>query len=201
MPRRFHELIDGIDDLPELGRFVPSFELLIDDLTTVDDATLQRRPLRAFPKITLWLLRDGREIGELLDHLSAWAAELEQLVREDPDRDDVLTVLRYIWRVAGDVAYETLRDRIADVAPTFEETMASVEQQLIEIGREQGREQGVQRTLARQLRLRFGDLSAADEARLANATPAELERWTERVLVAQRLDDVFDASDPAPEPS
>jgi Putative transposase, YhgA-like len=183
-PRRFHAIIDGAEDLPELRPFVPDFELLIDDLSAVDDEGLQRRPLHPFPKITLWLLRDGREIAALLEHLAAWGAELERLVREDPGREDVLVVLRYILRVAGEWPYETLRQRIIELAPALEETMASAEQQLIQ--------KGTQRTLIRQLRARFGPLDAAVETRIAKADADALDRWTERVLVAQRIDDLFD---------
>lgn len=195
-PRRLHALVDGLAALPELRRFVPDFEILVDDLGAVDDEGLRRRPLAAFPKLTLWLLRDGREIAALLDHLAAWGAELERLVHEDPSREDVLVVLRYILRVSGEVTYETLRQHIAAVAPALEEPMASAEQQLIERGIEKGIERGIERgmrqTLARQLRARFGAIDAAAEARIAAASREDLDRWTERVLVASRIDDVFD---------
>ena len=54
---------------------------------------------------------------------------------------------------------------------------------------------GVQRgeafLLQRQLTRRFGELSAAQQARLAAATPAQLETWGDRVLDATSLDEVF----------
>jgi hypothetical protein len=211
-PRRLHALVDGLDDLPELRRLVPDFELLVDDLCAVDDAALLRRPLGAFPKLTLWLLRDGREIDALLEHLAAWGGELERLARAEGSDKDVLVVLRYILRVAGKTSYETIRQRVAAAAPTFEESMASAEQQLIERGFEKGIAEGIEkgiaegiekgiekgiaeglkRSLTALLRARFGDLDAAAEARLAQATTEDLDRWTERVLVAQRVDDIFD---------
>jgi hypothetical protein len=192
-PTRFHALVEGVDALAELGSFIPNFELLIDDLAVVDDASLQQRPLGSFPKVTLWLLRDGRTADALVEHVAAWATELERLVQEDPRGEDVRVVLRYISRVAGKATYEPLRQRVADVAPNFEEAMASAEQHFIEMGIEKGIEKGIRLTLTRQLRARFGALDASAETRIAEATSDELDLWTERLLVAQRIDDVFDA--------
>ena len=69
----------------------------------------------------------------------------------------------------------------------------------MEQGIQQGLQQGVQQgmqlgealLLQRQLIRRFGELSAAQQARLAAATPAQLEIWGDRVLDAQSLDEVF----------
>lgn len=75
-----------------------------------------------------------------------------------------------------------------------------------EEGREQGREQGlvagreeareearrgVAATLRQLLTLRFGPLDAAALERIDAAPLSTLERWTLRVLTAERLDDVF----------
>ncbi|MBX3226747.1 MAG: Rpn family recombination-promoting nuclease/putative transposase [Labilithrix sp.] len=190
-PRTFHAMIEGLDGLPELERHVPDFELIVDDLCAVEDEDLQRRPLAPFPKLTLWLLRDGRDVERLLDHLAAWAATLERLARDDPQREDTLVVLRYILRVAGPTPYEHLRQRVTDVAPTFEEVMASAEQYFIEQGIEKGIEKGTRRTILRLLRTRFGPLEPAIEARVEAASSDDLDRWTERIIVAKTLDDVF----------
>jgi flagellar biosynthesis/type III secretory pathway protein FliH len=73
------------------------------------------------------------------------------------------------------------------------------EAQAIARGMEQGMLQGVQQgiqqgealLLQRQLTRRFGELSAALLAKLAAATPAQLETWGDRVLDAMSLDEVF----------
>jgi hypothetical protein len=101
-PRRLHDIVDGLSDVPELWRFVPALELLVDDVALADDAALLGRPLEPFPKIALWLLRDGRSLDAFLGHLAAWAGELERLVRLDRAQQDIMVVLRYILRVAGD---------------------------------------------------------------------------------------------------
>lgn len=50
----------------------------------------------------------------------------------------------------------------------------------------------MRRALVRQLRARFGSLDAALEARIGCASPDDLDRWVERVIVADRIEDVFD---------
>lgn len=69
----------------------------------------------------------------------------------------------------------------------------------LEEGREEGMRQGMQqgmqrgesRILTAQLRLRFGDLSAAVYQRIETADAETLLRWSERVLTAKTLDEVL----------
>jgi hypothetical protein len=64
-PRALHGMIEGLHKLPELRRFVPNFDLLIDDLSLATDAQLIARPLNSAPKVATWLLRDGRNVPYL----------------------------------------------------------------------------------------------------------------------------------------
>lgn len=58
-------------------------------------------------------------------------------------------------------------------------------------GLEQGRKEGQQKQLARQLRLRFGELPDWALQRLEAGGDADLARWSERVITAPTLDEVF----------
>jgi hypothetical protein len=64
------------------------------------------------------------------------------------------------------------------------------------IGIEQGIEQGIGRgemiLLRRMLTKRFGELSEAIESRLTQASIADLELWSDRILEAKTLTDIFD---------
>ena len=64
------------------------------------------------------------------------------------------------------------------------------------MGIEKGFQQGEVTVLKRLLTRRFGPLPAWAAQRLEQASPQELEGWAERVLEAQRLEDVL-ASAPA----
>jgi hypothetical protein len=59
-------------------------------------------------------------------------------------------------------------------------------------GRNEGRKEGERSLLLRQLRSRFGELTAADVARIEAADIAEIERWGERVLRARTVAEVLD---------
>lgn len=63
-------------------------------------------------------------------------------------------------------------------------------------GLERGLEEGQRHTLARLLELKFGPVPDWAQARLATAPRGELARWTERVLTAESLRDVFVAEHP-----
>lgn len=54
------------------------------------------------------------------------------------------------------------------------------------------RTEGKRELLLHLLRARFGELSEGDRARVATATPAEIERWAERMLTASSLREVLD---------
>ena len=65
----------------------------------------------------------------------------------------------------------------------------------MEKGRLEGREEGERAALAsmltKQARLRFRDVPPESAARIESASKADLERWLERILTAETLDDIF----------
>ena len=71
----------------------------------------------------------------------------------------------------------------------------TIAEQLREEGREQGREEGVHvgrvEVLSKLLQLRFGALSLEQEQVVSSATAEQIDRWVERVLVAETIDDVL----------
>ncbi len=70
----------------------------------------------------------------------------------------------------------------------------SIERLAKEEGREEGLEQGKLAVLKRLLTRRFGALPGQILALLEKASPVELERWIDRVLDAESLDEVFAGS-------
>ena len=69
--------------------------------------------------------------------------------------------------------------------------LKEAEERGIEKGIEQGRTEGEAKILQKLLKLRFGPLSATLEARISQASTEEIECWTDRILEAASLDDVF----------
>ena len=60
-----------------------------------------------------------------------------------------------------------------------------------EEGRGEGRQEGEARLLLRLLRSKFGPLEPEIEERVRSADPDRLLVWGERVLTAERIQDVF----------
>ena len=60
--RAFKELFDpAVMALSGLIALVPRFSMIVDDLAQLSNDDLATRPLPAFPKLALWLLRDARD--------------------------------------------------------------------------------------------------------------------------------------------
>lgn len=66
-------------------------------------------------------------------------------------------------------------------------------QQAVDEGRVEGRVEGEATLLLHLLRLRFGAVPAEVEARVTTANTETLLRWSERILTAATLDEVFAA--------
>lgn len=88
-------------------------------------------------------------------------------------------ILRALPRALSDAILETTMQRF--------EYKSDFARENYEKGHVEGREEARRETLRELLGLKFGALSAETEARIADATPAELKRFIERVLSADSL--------------
>lgn len=95
-PRKLTDMLAGLDAVPQLRPYVPEISFVLDDLALVDDDALRARPLPPFPRVALWLLRDGRAIERLLAHLTSWAREVGRSQRMTRPRRCVI----FCWSAA-----------------------------------------------------------------------------------------------------
>ena len=111
-----------------------------------------------------------------------------------PDaRAAVSFVLHYLSLVSEVLTDRDLLDALEERAPGVKEAIMNSAQQWMAEGRAEGRAEGERRTLERLLRRKFGD-SAVDESvlgRLASAGEEQLTHWTDRVLDAQTIEELF----------
>jgi hypothetical protein len=110
-----------------------------------------------------------------------------------------MMVFRYILMVNERFGSEELVGLLLrTVGEEGKEEMASVAEQLIEQGRQQGEQNGLLRgqrkVLVCLLRARFGELSESVVEHVNRADMAKLDLWTERVLSAPTLADVLGIS-------
>jgi hypothetical protein len=99
---------------------------------------------------------------------------------------EILSVNRSLEKVVEEV--ENMLSQIkTSQLPSFN---IGLKQGLIE-GELKGELKGEVTVLSRQMTRRFGPISEATQARLDNATLEQLEQWTDNILEASTLDDVF----------
>ena len=132
-----------------------------------------------------------------------WKTQLvRRLYQRGFSRSEILELFRFIDWVM--MLPPELERRFQDQHEQFEaelnmQYVTSVERMGIEKGLAEGLAQGVREgeasLLRRQLRRRFSELPGWVEERLEAASREELEAWSERILDAKRLDEVFGRSD------
>jgi hypothetical protein len=71
------------------------------------------------------------------------------------------------------------------------EAFMTYAERLIQQGRAEGEAKGRAETLRKQMTLKFGPLSSEMEKRISSAAISDLDRWSERVLSAQRIEEIF----------
>ena len=189
-PTRLSELVEGLDQVPELASFVPDFEIIVDDLVKQPDEALKRRPLPLFPKVVLWVLRDARTLQRFYGHLVAWSEELSQLSRESPE--DAASVMRYILEVAGDESFESIQERITAVVPAAEEVMSTAAEQLMRRGEAKGKAEGKAEDILAIFETRGLTVTGEQRARiLRSKDTAELDRWLRKAVTAESAAELF----------
>ena len=196
-PTRFHALFDLADDSP-LRRFIPCFDVVVDDIRRVDDEALRARNLPVAAAVTLWLMRDARSPVRLLGTLTAWGPDLDEIVRGDSELR--VALVSYILGVAGQLVFEAMLATLANISPQTGETMLTIAEHLRQEGREEGREEEREdrarttRQLLRKLLVRdFGSLAAAVEKQLDTASLEQLDTWFDRAVSGEKqsLDEIL----------
>ncbi len=130
--------------------------------------------------------------------LQAKVQLIRHLYTQGLTRQQILDLFRFLdWVLTLPEALEQqFQVELAQVeAETQMPYITSIERMGIEKGRQQGLQEGFQQgeafMLTHLLTRRFGPLPGWATSRLAQASREELEQWAERVLEAQRLEDVF----------
>lgn len=187
-PTSFHALLEPpVESITGLPKYVPSFELHIEDLIEIDDERLRSWQLATFATLTLWMLRDARDPVRLRRSFPEWADLLRQLMRTPNGRIEVEQILRYIAVVAGQLRFHEFRETIREQLPEAQEVAMTIAEELRAEGRAEGRAQAVEKLLT----LRFGSPSAEHVARIRASTEQQLDSYIERILTAPTADAVF----------
>jgi len=215
--RAFEELFDpDVMALSGLAPLVPRCSMIVDDLTQLSSDALAARPLAAFPKLALWLLRDARDSARLLDSFDAWIPSMIELGRTQSGRNSFAVLITYLFRVVDPMKLDQLRAKLRTLGSRTEEIAMTIAEHLRKEGRKEGLEKGLKKgleegikegrkegikkgikkgrlaTLRSLLVFKFHALGAAYEARLQAAPPEAIDRYLQRLLTADSLVAVFE---------
>ncbi len=211
-PVNFHSLFT-VREQALLTR-LPEFSPVLQDVSRLDDRDVRGETSARTVLLTLkHVFRD-----DLPERLPEILAQAREMLDNENGRDIIFTLLYYLTEGTGKLDEETLEavleDSVhgGDIMQSFlkkyydqgleqgvQQGIQQGVQQGIQQGVQQGIQQGVQRgvvqgellLLSRQLRKRFGELPAWAEQMLKEASGGMLEIWSERILTATALEDVF----------
>jgi predicted transposase/invertase (TIGR01784 family) len=202
--RAFEELFDpevmAIAGLPTL---VPRFSMIVEDLTQRSDPDLAARPLGAFQKLALWLLRDARDSARLLDSFDPWIPTMLALRRTRSGLDSLEVLITYMYQVIDPMKQEELRAKIRKCDARAQEVAMTIADYLRKEGlkeghkrgRKRGRKEGLKEgriaTLRSLLTLKFQTVDPEYETRLRAATPEAIDRYLGRLFTAESLAELF----------
>jgi hypothetical protein len=188
-PVELSELLDVDPETAGLaGGFLPRFRFVLDDLTQLDRTALRARPITTPVRLTVRLLRivpthtgdataaiDPDDINDLRDTLCY------------PDWRELMTAFLTYIEAGSETPLHRLAWLAAQIGPEAEEVFVTTADML----RAEGRAEGVASVLVRQLTRRFGAVPDGARDRIDAAPLEQLEAWSDRVLDAATLDDVF----------
>jgi len=194
---------EGLFDLPaEAREFTPHFRFVLDDLAAHSEASLLERAASATTRLVLSALQQMRGERALAELVVGWAGLLREVTAAANGQRALRLLFRYIFAVRGAEELATIDfiDSIAvEIHRGSEENMDTLDQQFDKFldrfgrqeGLQEGRLEGERRIVLRQLKRRFGELPEATRARIEAANTDALERWSDRLLAAGSLDEVF----------
>ncbi|WP_446009920.1 DUF4351 domain-containing protein [Candidatus Electrothrix sp.] len=184
----FHSLI-SVDD-PAILRHLPEFSPVLHDVTRLEDDEIIGEAAAG----TLLLLLKYIFRPDLAERLPGLLIQARTLLEDENGREIMFTLLYYLTGGTGRVDEETLEHALKETASKGE-VMKSFLKKYFDQGVQKGVAQGELRLLFRLLHKRFGDLPGWAEEKLQGAPSGMLETWSERILTASTLEEVFSEPD------
>ncbi|MCA9539897.1 MAG: Rpn family recombination-promoting nuclease/putative transposase [Myxococcales bacterium] len=195
--RRFSDLIRLDPELLEPVRaFLPEMHLLIDDLAVAPDAQLEVPTASALATVALLCLKHAPYAQPIEPHLARWVGHLQRLAEQPGGRDALTLALRYVVEVNESVELSKLGEVLEPQFGSVSKELVMTDGQRLREegrieGRVEGRAEGERALLLKQIKLRFCEVPPRYAAQVAAGDVADVERWAERILTVDRLEDIF----------
>ena len=183
------ELIPKVPGL--VSQFVPHMQYLLIAENQYTEAGLAQMHNLAAAVMRLQRPHDQSAVLELIDLLSGWLADNPELMRIFAIwiRAVLLRQSKHDLTLSK---VQDLKELKMTLAARFEEWAQQHRQEGKDEGRCEGQREGEARLLQRLLVARFGPLSQETLSALDVASTAQLEAWTDRILNARTLAEVFE---------
>ena len=174
-PTTLHGIIDL--DPPAMalvGKHIPQFEMMLDDLSKQTDDGLRARAISALGRLALFCLRHAREPQVLLEQLGRWLDLIREIQAAPGGREALVLIWRYILVTNPSATPDAVVAQLLDVVGVeHEEEVMTAGEQLIERGRKDGLEKGLEKGMKDGLEK---GMKAAGEASLLEAPPRPVRR-------------------------
>jgi predicted transposase/invertase (TIGR01784 family) len=189
--REISELIEAVPG--GLEKYRPQMQyLLLEERQYQDSELASMRNLVA----ALFRLENSRGPEELFRVIEALIEWLQTPEQADLSRAFVVWLRRsfLVRRIPGVEVpeIENLQEARTMLAERVKDWTEQWREEGREKGRQEGRQEGEAALLTRQLERRFGALAATVRDRIAHADSDQLLMWGERVLTAQRVEEVLE---------
>ena len=139
-PTRLRDWIDSVPGLQGYG--TPNLDLIVWDLHQQSDHGIQASDTHAVTKVTLLLLKHGRE-EDLIDRLQSWIELLRAVLQTEGGRCAFSLQVRYILRV-NKVTRDALMSQLAPpLGREAGDIIMTEAERLIALGEKRGEERGI----------------------------------------------------------
>ncbi|MCB9575845.1 MAG: DUF4351 domain-containing protein [Polyangiaceae bacterium] len=190
-PTTFEALIDlDADTYREVQRQIPSFELLLDDVSGARDDELRSRVMSEFAQLALMSLARARSASDMLAELRRWSDVLVRVAALPNGVAALAALVSYILGVTG-LPPDDLKEFLKALGPQTQEAFMTGADILREEGRKEGEAKGEAKIILRLLRAKFGEVPSEAEERLRSASVEQLDTWAERLLTAESVEEAL----------
>lgn len=185
------ELIDvDAETAALLGDQLPRWSYRLDDLTTVDAATLRARPLT--PPLRLCMLVYAEVVGspDPLAALRGLRDDIDEVGAGLDGASHLRVAFTYIVTVS-DTPPDQVQPFADQLGPIAKEALMTTAQRLHDAGHAEGHAQGQAEVLLEQLTIKFGPQDADVQLRVMTAPSDHVHTWIRQILTATTVDEVF----------
>jgi predicted transposase/invertase (TIGR01784 family) len=178
-----------------LTRYLPTFEIIVDDIAAIALDDLAHRPIPPAALLVFVLHKSTSKNPDLARTLAPVIDQFHKLENEPCGMIDLRDIIEYILEV-GEVDRQDFVKLIDQFGPRAKEEAMTTAERFIAHGEERGLEKGEVRgqakTLLRLLAAKFGDIPAGIDNRIHSAGPDQLDQWTLKILTATTIDEIFE---------